>query len=102
MINPVIDVLMAGVPGGISHPIGSRAGASAYTAVDNFAVDFIARERFKMLIGIIFLWIVLFSPDGIAGLTDRLRKRLWRKREPKTSPMPPDAPAPHKPTNGGH
>ncbi|SFQ18736.1 branched-chain amino acid ABC transporter permease [Tranquillimonas alkanivorans] len=74
-LNPVIDVLMAGVLGGIGHPIGAYVGAFVFTVVDNFAIDFIARERFNTLIGLIFLAIVLFSPDGLTGLA----RRLWRR-----------------------
>jgi hypothetical protein len=32
-----------------------------------------SRERFNMLIGTIFLAVVLFSPDGLLGLWQRLR-----------------------------
>lgn len=70
-LNPVIDVLMAGVLGGIGHPAGAYVGAFVFTVVDNFAIDFIARDRFNTLIGLIFLAIVLFSPDGLTGLVHR-------------------------------
>ncbi|WP_375263547.1 branched-chain amino acid ABC transporter permease [Palleronia sp.] len=74
-LNPVIDVLMAGVLGGIGHPAGAYVGAFVFTVVDNFAIDFIARERFNTLIGLIFLAIVLFSPDGLTGLVRRVSTR---------------------------
>ncbi|SER86055.1 amino acid/amide ABC transporter membrane protein 2, HAAT family [Tranquillimonas rosea] len=74
-LNPVIDVLMAGVLGGIGHPAGAYVGAFVFTIVDNFAIDFIARERFNTLIGLVFLAIVLFSPDGLTGLV----RRAWAR-----------------------
>ena len=42
-----------------------------FTLVDNFAIDFIDRERFNTIIGLTFLVVLLFSPDGLVG--------LWRK-----------------------
>ena len=80
-INPVIDVLMAAVLGGIGHPLGAYVGAFVFTVVDNFAIDFIARERFNTLIGTIFLAIVLFSPDGLTGLARRLLAPRRRRND---------------------
>jgi branched-chain amino acid transport system permease protein len=37
----------------------------------NFAIDLISPERFNTLIGLIFLLIVLMSPDGVLGLWER-------------------------------
>jgi hypothetical protein len=44
--------------------------------VQNFAIDVIARERFNLVIGIVFLSIVLFSPDGLLGLWGYVRTRI--------------------------
>lgn len=73
---PTIDVLMAAVLGGLGHPIGAYVGALLFVIVQNFAIDFVDRERFNTLIGLIFLGVVLFSPDGVVGLVRRLRARL--------------------------
>ena len=54
------------------RPIGPFLGAVIFVLLENFAIDFIDRERFNTLIGICFLAIVLFSPDGILGLWGRL------------------------------
>jgi branched-chain amino acid transport system permease protein len=68
------DVLVTAVIGGFAHPIGAFIGALVFTLVQNFAVDFIHRERFNTLIGLTFLAIVLFSPDGLLGIGQRLRR----------------------------
>lgn len=86
-LNPVIDVLMAGVLGGIGHPAGAYVGAFVFTVVDNFAIDFIARDRFNTLIGLIFLAIVLFSPDGLTGLVHRAWAR-WTGAERRDDGAP--------------
>ena len=40
------------------------------------AIDLIDRERFNLVIGVAFLAIVLFSPDGLLGLWSKLRSRF--------------------------
>ena len=57
----------------MKRPIGSFIGALIFVLLQNFAIDFIDRERFNTLIGCCFLAIVLFSPDGVLGLWTRLR-----------------------------
>lgn len=70
---PTIDVLMAAVLGGLGHPAGAYVGALLFSIVQNFAIDFVDRERFNTLIGLVFLGVVLFSPDGVTGLVKRAR-----------------------------
>ena len=53
------------------RPIGPFLGAVIFVLLENFAIDFIDRERFNTLIGACFLAIVLFSPDGVLGLWGR-------------------------------
>ena len=77
-VGPVIDILVIAVVGGISHPIGPFIGALIYVLLRTFAMDVLisvglAGERFQLLIGIGFLVIVLWSPDGILGLWKRWR-----------------------------
>jgi branched-chain amino acid transport system permease protein len=72
----LINVLVIAVLGGMRHPIGPFVGAIVFVLLQTFAIDFIDRERFNLLIGAVFLAIVLFSPDGLLGLWTRLRSRL--------------------------
>ncbi|MEP4767553.1 MAG: branched-chain amino acid ABC transporter permease [Roseibium sp.] len=86
-IGPAIDILVIAVIGGLRHPIGPFIGAFVYVLLKTFAVDVLvslglAGERFQLVIGLGFLIIVFFSPDGILGLWDRFRAS--RNRDPLT------------------
>ncbi|MGH6929617.1 MAG: ABC transporter permease subunit, partial [Dongiaceae bacterium] len=67
-VGPIFAVLIIAVLGGMRHPVGPFLGAVIFVLLENFAIDFIDRERFNTLIGACFLAIVLFSPDGVLGL----------------------------------
>ena len=73
------------VVGGLGHPIGPFVGALIYVVLRTFALDALVAvglpaERFQLLIGLGFLLIVLFSPDGVLGLWARWRARLRLRR----------------------
>ena len=72
----LINVLIIAVLGGMRHPIGAFLGAIVFVLLQNFAIDVFDRERFNLVIGIAFLAIVLFSPDGLLGLWARLSDRF--------------------------
>jgi branched-chain amino acid transport system permease protein len=75
-LEQALGVLVAAVLGGMSRPIGPFLGAVVYILLENFAIDLIDPERFNTVIGLAFLLIVLFSPDGLLGLWTRLRHAL--------------------------
>ena len=75
-VGIVIDILVIAVIGGIRHPVGPFLGALAFVLLENFAIDLIDRERFNTVIGVAFLLVVLFSPDGLVGIWHRIRPRL--------------------------
>ena len=84
-VGPVIDILIIAVVGGLRHPIGPFIGALIYVVLRTFALDALVAvglpaERFQLLIGLGFLLIVLFSPDGVLGLWARWRARLQLRR----------------------
>jgi branched-chain amino acid transport system permease protein len=75
-IEASIDLLIIAVVGGLGHPIGAFVGAIIYVLLRTFALDALVAvgldgRRFQTLIGLGFLIIVLFSPDGVIG--------LWRR-----------------------
>jgi branched-chain amino acid transport system permease protein len=72
----MLNILVIAVMGGMKHPIGAFIGAIVFVLVQNFAIDIIARERFNLVIGGVFLAIVLFSPDGLLGLWAWFRARF--------------------------
>ena len=75
----MINILIVAVLGGMRHPIGPFIGAVVFVLLQNFAIDLIDRERFNLVIGLVFLVIVLFSPDGLLGWWDRLRDWATRR-----------------------
>jgi branched-chain amino acid transport system permease protein len=72
----LINILIIAILGGIKHPIGAFIGALIFVLLQTFAIDVVSRERFNLVIGVVFLAIVLFSPDGLMGLWAKLRARL--------------------------
>ena len=81
----LINILVIAVIGGMKHPIGPFLGAIVFVLLQTFAIDLIDRERFNLVIGGGFLAIVLFSPDGLLGLWERLRARLQRAQAVSSS-----------------
>lgn len=75
-VDVAIDILVIAVVGGLRHPLGPFIGALAFVLLESFAIDLIDRERFNTVIGAAFLVVVLFSPDGILGLWEKLTKRI--------------------------
>lgn len=79
-VNVVINILIIAVVGGLSHPIGPFIGAIIYVLLRTFALDALVQvgldgRRFQTLIGLCFLVIVLFSPDGVIGIWRRWSAR---------------------------
>lgn len=86
-VGPAIDILIIAVVGGLRRPLGPFIGAIIYVILRTFALDILvslglAGERFQLLIGLGFLVIVFWSPDGVLGLWDR-----WRDRMRGTDPL---------------
>ena len=79
----MIDILVIAVVGGLKRPIGPFIGALIYTVLSVFSSDILhalgmSGERFKLVVGLGFLAIVFFSPDGVLGLWERYRSRAER------------------------
>jgi branched-chain amino acid transport system permease protein len=96
----LISILVIAVLGGMRHPVGAFLGAIVFVLLQNFAIDVIDRERFNLVIGVVFLVIVLFSRDGLLGwwaaLSARMSTRIggspWtaarRRSYARSSPSP--------------
>jgi len=79
-VDNAIDILVIAVVGGISRPIGPFIGALIFVILRTFALDFLVAigldgNRFRLLIGLGFLVVVFWSPDGVIGLWMRWRNR---------------------------
>jgi branched-chain amino acid transport system permease protein len=82
----LINILIIAVLGGMRHPVGAFIGAVVFVLLQNFAIDLIDRERFNLVIGLVFLVIVLFSPDGLLGWWDKLREWMTRRmKQPRAA-----------------
>ncbi|MGO9701922.1 MAG: branched-chain amino acid ABC transporter permease [Xanthobacteraceae bacterium] len=84
-IDVVINLLIIAVIGGLGHPIGPFIGAIIYVILRTFALDALVAvgldgRRFQTIIGLGFLIIVLFSPDGVIGLWRRWSERALAPR----------------------
>jgi branched-chain amino acid transport system permease protein len=81
-VGAAIDILIMAVIGGLRHPIGPFIGALIFVCLSTFAMDIvevaIPRERFKLVVGLGFLLVVLFSPDGVMGIVDKIRQSVRR------------------------
>jgi branched-chain amino acid transport system permease protein len=72
-----IELLVMAVIGGLVRIEGAWVGAFAFIVINNYVRDVelpVIGGSFNTIIGLIFLLIVIVSPDGLMGLWDR----LWR------------------------
>jgi branched-chain amino acid transport system permease protein len=92
-----IDLLIVAVIGGLARVEGAWLGAFAFIVINNYVRDIsvpVMGGSFQTIIGLVFLGIVLISPDGLMGIWDRLaRGRGLRGRVPvaEAAPEPPGA-----------
>ena len=73
-VNAAVNVLVIAVVGGLRRPLGPFLGALLFVLLENFAINLINPERFNTVIGLVFLAVIFFSPDGLLGLWDRLKQ----------------------------
>ena len=92
-----IDLLIVAVIGGLGRIEGAWIGALAFIVISNYVRDsWLTRllddvhvgGSFNTIIGLIFLLIVIVSPDGLVGLWDRLWGRLRRGGDPEAPVTP--------------
>ena len=73
-ITSSMDVLIAAVLGGLRHPIGAFVGAFALAVLQSFAIVVVGPDRFNTAIGLTFIAVIVFSPDGCVGLWRAFRR----------------------------
>jgi branched-chain amino acid transport system permease protein len=115
-IGQTIAVLIISVIGGLSRLEGAWIGALAYTLIDHYSRqwtptvgNWLGPGQFDTIIGIIFLLIVLLSPDGLIGIGQRVRRLVGpalgesRRLAPEAAPDEHAAPEEVEvPAAGGH
>ena len=96
-ITAALNLLVIAVIGGLRRLEGAWVGAFVFVIVSDYAqsVGFLrgiglTQTRFETLIGLVFLAIVLLSPDGLLGIWEWIRtavpRAARRARGPKEEP----------------
>jgi branched-chain amino acid transport system permease protein len=81
-LNATIELLVICVIGGLARIEGAWLGAFAFIVINNYVRDVelpVVGGSFNTIIGLIFLAIVIVSPDGLMGIWDRLWRTLDRR-----------------------
>jgi branched-chain amino acid transport system permease protein len=83
-LSATIELLVMAVIGGLARIEGAWLGAFAFILIENYARDIevpglafggtLFGGSFNTIIGLIFLAIVVVSPDGLMGLWDRITR----------------------------
>lgn len=84
-ITAALNLLVIAVIGGLSRLEGAWIGALVFVLVSDYAQSIgflrgigLTQDRFETLIGIVFLAIVLLSPNGLLGIWDWVRAAAVR------------------------
>jgi branched-chain amino acid transport system permease protein len=82
-LTRTINILVIAVLGGLSYFEGAFVGAAFFVLVTTYASSF--TDRFNTVIGLAFLAVALFFPDGLIGLSKKTvqlitRTAAWRRR----------------------
>ena len=88
-LNATIQLLVIAVIGGLRRIEGAWLGAVAFLVINNEVTNRIPASglpviggTFNTVIGVIFLIIVIVSPDGLMGIWDRIWNLAGRRRPP--------------------
>jgi branched-chain amino acid transport system permease protein len=97
-LQATIDLLIVAVIGGLGRVEGAWLGAFAFIVINNYVRDSWLTDllddvgiggSFNTVIGLVFLAIVVVSPDGLLGLWDRLWGLLQRRGGPDQPTLAP-------------
>jgi branched-chain amino acid transport system permease protein len=96
-LNSIVALLIVAVIGGLGRIEGAWLGAFAYIVINNYVRGFgflegslftrlgLDAAHFSTYIGVIFLVIVLVSPDGLIGIWGRVLRLLERRGRPPSA-----------------
>ena len=95
-ISATLDLLIVAVIGGVTYLEGAWIGAFVFVFANNYLRDLplvdrigITEARFNTVIGVLVLFIMLLSTDGLVGIGIRIRNALARLD--RSSPSDSDA-----------
>jgi branched-chain amino acid transport system permease protein len=81
-IGPTLTLLIIAVIGGISYFEGAWLGALVYVLLNTYTTSIplidrigLTPDRFNTIIGLVVLLIMVLSPEGLAGIIERLSRR---------------------------
>ena len=93
-LGSTIDLLVIAVIGGLVRIEGAWLGAFAFIVINTYVRDVevpVLGGSFNTIIGLIFLAVVILSPDGLMGVWDRVTRGLLRRGRgggsPRTEPV---------------
>jgi branched-chain amino acid transport system permease protein len=93
-LGPTIDLLIIAVIGGLARIEGAWIGAFAFIVINTYVTNWVPSGglpvvggRFPTVIGLVFLAIVIVSPDGLTGIWDRLWSVARRRGGPEQPTM---------------
>jgi branched-chain amino acid transport system permease protein len=75
-----VQGLLMAIVGGIGTLIGSFVGSAVIILLEQFVSAY--TERWQMVLGIVFIMIMLFAPEGIVGKI----KAIWQSHKDKNIP----------------
>jgi branched-chain amino acid transport system permease protein len=78
-LTHTINILIIAVIGGLIYLEGAFIGALAFILVTNFASSY--TDRYNSVIGLTFLLIVMYSPNGLIGLPQIVTRLLRAGRQ---------------------
>jgi branched-chain amino acid transport system permease protein len=71
-----VEALLMAIVGGIGTLLGAFVGAATIILLQNMVSTY--TERWPTVLGLVFILVMIFAPEGIVGTVVRLR-RGWRK-----------------------
>src|SRR5262249_39459056 len=81
------EALLMVISGGTATLLGPIAGAAIVVIMKNVVSAYV--ERWNMALGIIFVLIITFMPEGLVPGTVRRWKLAWQgRRKPAAAPAP--------------
>lgn len=77
------EIVIITLLGGMGNFFGPTVGTALFIGLREVISGFF--DRWQLVVGIVFVLIVIFAPDGLCGIPERIRTFFRRKREGTSS-----------------